>query len=156
MRYLAILTSCGMLVAIASCSKETSNDVEKVVIEKEKHLLDEWGMGHTMVFVENSAEDITYFDPSLVKRLDGRRAFIGLLGPIENTFTVDRYEMIDPKVQAYGEVAILTFNLVDYSRNNQGEEQKTSWNATEVYRRAGNAWQIVHSHWSFTNPDIRR
>ena len=26
------------------------------------------------------------------------------------------------------------------------------WNATEVYREVGGAWRIIHTHWSFTQP----
>ena len=28
------------------------------------------------------------------------------------------------------------------------------WNATEVYRKADGAWRIIHTHWSFTRPQL--
>jgi ketosteroid isomerase-like protein len=28
------------------------------------------------------------------------------------------------------------------------------WNATEVYREADGAWRIIHTHWSFTQPQL--
>jgi ketosteroid isomerase-like protein len=150
------LSALLLIVALlASCGKP-STDVEKAIIEKEKHLLDEWGKGHTMVFPDNSATTITYFDPSLEKRLEGKEAFSRLCKSVEGKFTIDRYEMIDPKVQVFGEIAVLTYNLVDYSRTPQGAEQTSAWNTTEVYHREGNEWRIVHSHFSFTKPNIAK
>src|SRR5919202_28870 len=28
------------------------------------------------------------------------------------------------------------------------------WNATEVYRRQDGTWRIIHTHWSFTQPQL--
>jgi ketosteroid isomerase-like protein len=68
-------------------------------------------------------------------------------------FTDPRYDMIDPKVQGRGEIAVLTFNLVNYGRLPDAPESVLArWNATEVYHRVGEGWQIVHSHWSFVQP----
>jgi hypothetical protein len=30
------------------------------------------------------------------------------------------------------------------------------WNSTEVYRRIDGKWRIVHSHWSFTKPEVKQ
>lgn len=119
-------------------------------------ILDEWGKGHTMIFPQNSAEEITYFDPSLEKRINGIQEFTKLLKPIENQFTIEKYEMLDPKVQVHGEVAVLSYNLMDYSKNPEGVEKKFLWNSTEVYKKIDGDWKIIHSHWSFTKPELKR
>lgn len=147
------LFACVVLVLIGSCGKNNNIEVEELIIAKEKQVLDEWGKGRTMVFPDNSAPEITYFDPSLEKRLDGKEAFAALCKSIEGKFTVDRYDMLDPKVQVYGEVAILTYNLIDYSEKAGSTEKTFSWNSTEVYHKEGRDWRIVHSHWSFTKPN---
>ena len=68
-----------------------------------------------------------------------------------------RYEMIAPRVQRHGDVAILTFNLVNYGRlPDRAESALTRWNSTEVYGRAGGKWKIIHSHWSFTKPEVKQ
>lgn len=148
------LFTCVILVLIGSCGKNDAGDVEKIIVEKEKQLLDEWGKGHTMVFPNSSATDITYFDPTLDKRLDGLQAFSDLCKAAEGKFTIDKYEMLNPKVQVYGEIAVLTYNLVDHSKKPDGAEQKSFWNSTEVYHKEAGGWRIVHSHWSFTKPTI--
>jgi ketosteroid isomerase-like protein len=149
-----VMCATMILALLSSCGRTPTGDIEKAIIEKEKQVMDEWGKGRTMVFPNNSAPEITYFDPSLEKRLDGIEAFSELLKPIEGKFTIDRYEMVNPKVQVYGETAVLTYNLVDYSKTPQGAEQKFFWNTTEVYHKVGNDWRIVHSHWSFTKPTV--
>ncbi len=151
MKTLLMIISLILSMLISSCEMKNEN-LEVVIVEKEKLLLDEWGKGHTMVFPENSADEITYFDPSLQKRLKGKNNFIELLKPIENKFTIEKYEMIDPEVQIYGDVGILTYNLIDYSKDLQGTEKKFLWNTTEVYKKFNEEWLLVHSHWSITKP----
>jgi hypothetical protein len=68
--------------------------------------------------------------------MDGINQFTELLKPIEYKFTIDRYEMINPKVQVHGEIAVLSYNLVNYSKNSEGVEKKFSWNCTEVLKKA--------------------
>jgi len=145
-----------MLMLLFGCSRNAHQSVEELIIAKEKMILDEWGKGHTMIFHKNSAAEITYFDPSLEKRINGIQEFAELLKPIENKFTIEKYEMLDPKVQVHGDVAVLSYNLVDYSKNPQGEEQKFLWNSTEVYKKMNDDWKIIHSHWSFTKPELKR
>ena len=58
----------------------------------------------------------------------------------------DPGEMVDPRVQIVGDAAILKFQF-----RSEGSEGQTCWNSTEVYRRSGEQWRIIHSHWSFQN-----
>lgn len=145
-----------LLMLLVGCSQNEYHSVEDMIIAREKMLLDEWGKGHTMIFPQNSAAEITYFDPSLEKRINGIQEFTELLKPIENQFTIEKYEMLNPKVQVHGDVAVLSYNLVDYSKNPEGVEQKFFWNTTEVYAKMNSDWKIIHSHWSFTKPELKR
>jgi len=102
---------------------------------------------------------VTYFVPMTERRVDGLKAMQEWLAPMKNAkmpFTDRRYEMIGPKVQLYGDVALLTFNIVNYGKPpNKAEQPLTRWNSTEVYRRVDGKWMIVHSHWSFIKPDVK-
>ena len=61
--------------------------------------------------------------------------------------------MIDPKVQRSGDLAVLTFNLVNYGAQlDGGPKSIVRWNATEVFQRLNGSWKIVHSHWSDVKP----
>ena len=64
---------------------------------------------------------------------------------------IARYDMRNPQVVVEGNMALLTYNLVNYIRDPQGVESVGSrWNSTTVYRRRDNSWKVIHSHWSFT------
>ena len=127
------------------------------VLARERSALNRWVTGNPDGYLEILATEVTYFDPYRETRTDGLEAMTALLDPVRNVtlpFTEPRYEMIEPKVQQYGDVALLTFNLVNYGKiSGQQETTLARWNATQVYRRIDGEWKIVHSHWSYTKPE---
>jgi ketosteroid isomerase-like protein len=125
--------------------------VEEQILALERAALDQWGQGDPHRYLEISAEDVTYFDPFVDRRLDGRAALAAWYDPLRGKIKIDRDEIIDPRVQVIGDAAILTFQFVS-----QGSEGAARWNCTEVYRRASETWQIVHTHWSFTKPPLAK
>jgi uncharacterized protein (TIGR02246 family) len=133
-------------------SADPTDDPTAEIIALEKTMLDRWGTGDTDGFLGLAAPEITYFDPSLEKRLDGREAFEKFLAPLKGTFRVPRYEIIDPKVQVHGEAAVLSYNMIDYDEK---EINAFRMNVTEVYARQDGRWALVHSHFSITKPQIK-
>jgi ketosteroid isomerase-like protein len=102
------------------------------------------------------ASDQTYFDPMTAKRIDGQDALKKHIAPFTGKIHIDKVEMIDPKVQRTGDLAVLTFNLVDYGAQLDGGPKTTArWNSTEVYQRVNGTWKIVHSHWSYVKPVLK-
>lgn len=115
---------------------------EDLIIAMERAALDRWAKGDPDGFLEATDADVAYFDPFQERRLDGLPALESLYGQLRGKIEIERYEMIDPRVQVYGDIAILTFRFVSH-----GSEGAMRWNTTEVYRRKGE-WRIVHTHWS--------
>jgi ketosteroid isomerase-like protein len=113
--------------------------------------LERWGKGDPGGFLEVYATDITYFDPLTARRIDGLPAMADYYNPWIGKIHVPRYEMLNPQVVIDGEMALLTYNLVNYLRDKQGNESVgTCWNSTTVYQRRDGQWKAIHSHWSFT------
>lgn len=139
------------LLAVVPASKP-ADDPTAEIIAMEKAMLDRWGTGDTDGFLELAAPEITYFDPSLGKRLDGREAFEKFLAPLKGTFRVPKYEMIDPKVQVHGQAAVLSYNMIDYDETGMNTFRM---NVTEVYARRDGRWRLVHSHFSITKPQVK-
>jgi hypothetical protein len=53
-----------------------------------------------------------------------------------------RYDLIDPKVQQYGDAALLTYNLTNYGKLSGGPESVLSrWNCSQMYARAGGTFE---------------
>lgn len=116
------------------------------LIAMERAALDRWSKGDTFGFLEISAPDVLYFDPYLDRRIDRdelNRHYEALRGKVANK----GYEMIDPRVQKIGDAAVLTYNYVAHQENGD-----TGMNVTEVYRKNGDRWQIIHTHLAFTKP----
>lgn len=124
------------------------------IIAMEHAALDRWGKGDPQGYLEITDADVTYFDPFQESRLDGLPAMKQLLEPLTGKIKVDRFEMINPKVQRDGNMALLTFNLLSYDTLPDGKETVVRWNSTETYRRIDGAWKIIHSHWSFIKPEL--
>jgi ketosteroid isomerase-like protein len=126
------------------------------VIALERIALDRWGQGDPGGYLELYAPEVTYFDPGQAARIDGLDAMTALYAPFAGQIRVDRYDMIAPKVQRHGEVAVLTFNLVSYqTRPEGGEAVVARWNATAVYRAVNGTWRSIHVHWSFIQPELK-
>ena len=146
---LSMLTAIPALAAIPPA--KPADDPTAQIIAMEKAMLDRWGTGDTDGFLALAAPEITYFDPSLEKRLDGREAFAKFLAPLKGTFRVPKYEMVDPKVQVYGQAAVLSYNMVDHDEAGNTFRM----NVTEVYGRGEGRWRLVHSHFSVTKPQVK-
>jgi ketosteroid isomerase-like protein len=123
----------------------------------ERAALDRWGKGDPQGYLNIMADEVTYFDPVQETRVDGIDAMRQMLAPITGRIKVTRFDMINPKVQRHGDSALLTFNLVSYVAQPDGSERAIArWNSSELYALVGGKWCIVHSHWSYITPDLKR
>jgi ketosteroid isomerase-like protein len=143
-----LLTLISLLPACGAAAPDTFKPEE--IIALERTALDRWSLGDPQLFIELDAPEVTYFDPFQKQRVDGIEAMKRLMASIKGTFTIPRYELLNPTVQRHGEVAVLTFNLVNYLADGKVMNR---WNATEVYSRIDGKWRIIHSHWSYTTPE---
>lgn len=117
----------------------------------ERQALNRWGKGDPGGFLELYAADVTYFDPLAPARLDGHDAVAEYYRPWTGKICVPRFEIVNPNVVFDGNIALLTYNLVNYLCDEDGNERVgTRWNSTTVFQRRDNEWKTIHSHWSFT------
>ena len=147
-----ILVPAAVLTFAAFHLPDVNARQPETIIALERGALDRWGKGDPQGYLEIYAPEITYFDPMQERRIDGATAMQKMLAPIKGKVRVDRYEMIGPKVQQRGDVAVLTYNLVSHGRRLTGDTITVRWNSTAVYARSQGKWSIIHSHWSFIKP----
>lgn len=122
--------------------------IAQTIINLEKAALDRWGKGDPSGCLELCAPEVTYFDPFLDRRITGLDELTRYYENLRGKISIDRYELINPAVCVAGDVAVLTFNYVSYSKDNE----PSRWNCTEVYRNFEGNWKIIQTHWSFTRP----
>ncbi len=121
------------------------------IVAIERAALDRWGNGDPGGFLDLYGPSVSYFDPTTALRLDGHQTMADYYAPWTGKIHIARYEMVNPEVVVDGNMAVLTYNLVNYMRDAQGHEVVgTRWNSTTVFRNDGGAWTSIHAHWSYT------
>jgi len=152
----AILLVAAHAASCATQIPDQGGSVDSLLSELltlERAALERWIRLDPDGYLALYATDVTYFDPTTERRIAGATAMQTRLAPMRTMkppFSDPRYEFIDPKVQRHGEVAVLTFNLVNYGKLADGAERELArWNSTEVYAQLEGTWRIVHSHWSY-------
>jgi ketosteroid isomerase-like protein len=157
-----LLSLCGIFGTPAMTAQERTASAGSLLdelVSLERSALDRWIRLDPDGYLGLYAPEVTYFDATTDRRVDGLEAMRTRLAPIKTMkapFTEPRYDMIGAKVQRHGDVALLTFNVVSYGKlPGKAESVLARWNSTEVYGRVDGQWKIVHSHWSYTKPEIK-
>jgi len=153
-RYMTLLVFGAVGAALTSGHTVNAWQAD-AIIALERGALDRWGQADPGGYLALYAPDVTYFDPMRDRRVDGLASLTQLLEPIRGTFKSDGYEMIAPKVHRAGPMAVLTYNLISRGRGPDGKAMVARWNSTAVYAQVDGRWKIVHSHWSFTKPELK-
>lgn len=121
------------------------DDAGTVIQERERWALDLWAAGDPRGFLALCEPDVTYFDNVVPERIDGLEKLTAYYSALPGKVHLDRYELLNPRVQVLGPSAALTYNFVAWL----GSEE-SRWNCTEVYARTDRGWRIVSTHWSPT------
>jgi ketosteroid isomerase-like protein len=137
------------LLIFISCSAKKDvpiqGNVEQTILTQERGALDRWSAGDPMGFAEMAADDVTYFDDIMAQtRLDGLEELRDYLTSLVGQIPPHTYEILDPKVQVYGDMAISTLHYQPIIDGEPGPP----WKATDVFRWSDGEWRLVHAHWS--------
>lgn len=119
----------------------------EAILALERSALDRWSKGDPYGYLEIQADDITYFDDIAAQsRIDGVEAMREYFkNTLEGNVPPHEYELVDPKVQVYDDIGILTLR---YHPHGPDGTIMPAWKATSVYRQADGSWRCVHAHWS--------
>jgi len=143
----------ALLITLGSAADDFKPET---IIALERSAIDRWGKGDPQGFLENYAPGISYFAPSEEHRVDGLAAMRDLLIPITGKVKINSYEMVNPRVQRRGDIAVLSYQVVDHLTRRGGQSVTVRWNSTAVYERIQGHWKIIHSHFSYTKPELKQ
>lgn len=95
------------------------------------------------------ADDYTEFSAGAPIRIDGKAmnnrfyeaASMDSSKPLAS-------DMVNPKVQVYGDTAILTYNFVGMLRTKDGKVEPNNAVSTRVYSLVNGKWMLVHGHFT--------
>ncbi|MCH5238387.1 MAG: DUF4440 domain-containing protein [Muribaculaceae bacterium] len=122
----------------------------KNIWDLEKEALALWFNGQTSGYNNLwSRQSFSYFDGVVEKRIDSHEDIEKVLQTIEGKlFAPDGYRLENPRVQIFGDTAILTFQIY---ANTTLIDMK--YNCIEVYHKESNGeWHVVHSTRFFIRP----
>lgn len=98
---------------------------------------------------KNMAEDYTEFNGAAATRVEGR-ALNGRLAEAGNKDPGTRIadEMLNPKVQVYGDTAIISYNFFGYEQDKDGKVKPSRAKSTRVYVKQAGKWMLVHANFA--------
>jgi hypothetical protein len=139
-RILAAALAFSGFAAYAASNADTLREL----VALERAQMDGWVKGDPQPSIKLLDPEATFFHAiAAPTRLDGAAAVKGLYGQYDGMPLFDSYDILEPKVQAHGDIAILTYYLAQ-RRNGT----TAYWNGTQVYQRQKDGWKILHTHWS--------
>jgi ketosteroid isomerase-like protein len=99
------------------------------------------------------AEDYTEFNSNYATRVDGK-AVAARIGEAQasGSGTLLAAEMGNPKVQVYGDVAILSYNYMGVVKDKDGKIENARAKSTRVYVKQAAQWWLVHANFGEDRP----
>ena len=143
MKKLLPIVAAGMGLWVSPAFTDTARDPAAEILALERSAMDGWLKGDPGPQLAITDPEITYFHAVVETRLEGLPEVQALYERSRGKPLFDSYEILSPKVQVCGEVAVLTYRLAQHVGT-----AVTFWNGTEVYRMRKEGWRVIHTHWS--------
>lgn len=139
---------------LAASNPATSSDIASQIIAREKAAVEAWQRKDKAFFANLLADDATYYSPhGPYLETDPKQNFLPKFEQYAESMKILDFQMHNPHVQVYGDVAILTYGASMAGSFNGQPMQHTS-KVTAVYAKQGSTWRMVHGHESL-NPGMR-
>lgn len=149
--------ACVGLVLLASriaFADPASQDITNQIIAREKASVEAWKRKDKVFFAEYLADDATYFGPTNpYLETDPKENFLPNFERLAEMIKFNDFQMYNPRVQAYGDAAVLTYNS-SVSATMGGQPVNYTGKMTSVYVKKGGIWRVAHGHESM-NPQAK-
>jgi len=100
-----------------------------------------------MAFInKHISDDYTEFSPGYSTRVDGKTKNLNLFEANFVPGSSLAAEMLNPKVQVFGDVAILSYNYTGAIKNSDGTVTTSKAKSTRVYAKINGTWKLVHAN----------
>jgi ketosteroid isomerase-like protein len=148
---LMMLTGISMMPSTmygqAATNQQTNDEIIGMV--KAQWAAEMADPGNVTEQFKNIADDYTEFNGDYSTRLDGKAVAMKLSEPAgKDPGRSVAAEMLNPKVQIYGDVAILSYNYAGVVKNKDGETKSIRAKSTRVYAKQAGKWKMVHGNFA--------
>jgi ketosteroid isomerase-like protein len=150
---LIVVAPAFAVLALFAAQIATAGDDPKVAAEVMALARAQWAaeaQGKSVAEQNASlADDYTEFNQDYPVRIDGKAAsgasFEAMLRSGEHSIYG---EMMNPKVQVYGNTAILSYNYIGVMQAKDGKTKPSAAKSTRVYVKMGDQWKLVHANFA--------
>jgi ketosteroid isomerase-like protein len=140
--FIGLAISLG-LTQSGSSSQQTADEV--IAIVKAQWAAD--AQKNVAEGMKNIADDYTEFNSDFATRIEGKRMATRFSEAQTNGVGQNlAAEMLNPKVQMYGDVAILSYNYAGMAKDKDGTVKPSKAKSTRVYAKIGGKWMLVHAN----------
>ncbi len=148
-RFLTVVLCLVVIGALApnAAAADRDDDTAKKIMELAYEQWDAFTKHDVAKAMRQVADDYTEFNPVAATRLDGkplnmRLAEAGDQDASEGVLA----EMLNPKVQVYVDVAILSYNYMGMTKDKEGSTTPVRAKSTRVYVKMDGSWKLVHAN----------
>jgi ketosteroid isomerase-like protein len=148
-----VLASTTLAISLLFANQSYAGDDPKVAAEIMALARAQWAAevaGQSAAEqMTSAADDYTEFNADYPTRIDGKalntRMWEAFMSDGSKPLVAD---MVNPKVQVYGDTAILTYNFVGVGRDKDGKVSANAAKSTRVYSKIGGRWLLVHANFA--------
>ncbi len=139
----------AVLVIPSAAAAQANKAIEEEVIRLTKAAWAGDMEKNVAASVASLADDYTEFNGDYATRIEGKALNQRLYeGGNKDSGKILAGEMLNPKVQVYGNTAILTYNYAGISQDKDGKVTPSRAKSTRVYIKDGNTWKLVHANFA--------
>lgn len=147
-RSVAFLSLCVFVSPLTVLAQTTSPQADEVIAVVKA----EWAAGrlkNTAEAMRSVADDCTQFVGDAATRIDGKALLTRTTDAgNKDSATTLTDEMLNPKVQVYGDVAILSYNYYGQVQDKDGKVTANRAKSTRVYAKQAGKWMLVHANFA--------
>jgi ketosteroid isomerase-like protein len=151
---LVVLASGLFFVTKGTSVEANQQAIAASIIAREKASFEAWQRKDKAFFADFMTDDATFF--SWMNPYLETEPKVNFLPKFEQYAEMVKFHdigMYNPRVQVYGDTAVLTYNS-SISASFGGQPMNYTAKVTSVYAKQGNTWRVVHTHESM-NPGMK-
>jgi ketosteroid isomerase-like protein len=148
---LVVLASGLFYITKGTSAEANQQAIAAAIIAREKGSFEAWQRKDKAYFADFMTDDATMFSwMSPYLEIEPKVNFLPKFEQYAEMIKFNDFSMYNPRVQVYGDTAVLTYNS-SVSASFGGQPVNYTAKVTSVYVKQGNTWRVVHAHESM-NP----
>ncbi len=142
----AAVWGLSVISGYAATGAQRNEEIARAVIAREKASIEAWQRKDRAFFADFLTDDMTNFtamNPYLED--EPKINFIPKFEQYAEMYKILDFQMFNPRVQTYGDTAILTYNNSSIVSMG-GRVSNFTGKVSVVYVKQGNTWRVAHFH----------